>query len=205
MTKGLLTSARTKSKLLHKKLQKPTEHNINLYKQFLNKYNKLKKIMKQTYFQNMLNMNKFNMKKTWQILRKAIGKENNKVEFPLTFNINNKQVSNKMEIAESFNNYFANIGKITSLNVPKSNIKYTKYLNKSVPNSMYMDEVDDLFIMNIVKHLKPKTSCGFDEISTKLVKETITNIIHPMTHIVNRSLSTGIVPDQLKMAKVIPV
>ena len=72
----------------------------------------------------MLRINKFNMKKTWQLLRKAIGKQNNKLDFPITFSIENENVSNKMKIAESFNKYFANIGKTTSQNVPKGNTSY---------------------------------------------------------------------------------
>jgi len=60
-------SSRTKSKLFHINLKQPAEQNIIKYKQYMNKYNKLKKILKQTYFANMLCMNKFNMKKTWLI------------------------------------------------------------------------------------------------------------------------------------------
>jgi hypothetical protein len=37
------------------------------------------------------------------------------------------------------------------------------------------------------------------------MKATITNIINPITHIVNQSLQTGIVPDQMKTAKVVPI
>ena len=37
------------------------------------------------------------------------------------------------------------------------------------------------------------------------MKATITNIINPITHIINQSLQTGIVPDQMKTAKVVPI
>jgi len=36
-------------------------------------------------------------------------------------------------------------------------------------------------------------------------KKTISEIINPITHIINRSSDSGIVPDQLKIAKVIPI
>lgn len=110
-----------------------------------------------------------------------------------------------MQIAESFNNYFAKIGATTSQNVPRSKTNYTDYLKNSLSNSMYLESIDPSHVLEIVKHLKPKTSSGHDDISTKLVKETIINIVQPLTHIINRSLDTGIVPDQLKIAKVIPV
>ena len=36
-------------------------------------------------------------------------------------------------------------------------------------------------------------------------QETISEIIIPITHIINRSLDSDIVPDQLKITKVIPI
>ena len=53
--------------------------------------------------------------------------------------------------------------------------------------------------------LKPKASTGHDGVSTKFLKETINNIIQPITHVINKSLCTGIFPDQMKIAKVIPI
>ena len=53
--------------------------------------------------------------------------------------------------------------------------------------------------------LKNKSSCGFDELSTTLVKNIIPSISGPLSEIVNLSLFTGIVPDKMKIAKVIPL
>ena len=70
---------------------------------------------------------------------------------------------------------------------------------------MFLEPVEPSHIFEIVNQLKPKTSCGHDQISSKMIKDTIQNIAIPLSHIINRSLSTGIVPNQLKIAKVIPV
>ena len=53
--------------------------------------------------------------------------------------------------------------------------------------------------------LKPKTSSGIDEISNKLLKDTKENVIEPLTYIINKSLDTGIIPDDLTIEKVIPI
>ena len=71
------------------------------------------------------------MKTIWTILKKEIGKQRNKVHFPSIFTINNKQVSEKSEITDSFNNYFSNISIVTNQNIPKAKRTYTSYLNKS--------------------------------------------------------------------------
>jgi hypothetical protein len=74
-----------------------------------------------------------------------------------------------------------------------------------VANSIFLEPVDSSKILEIVRNLKPKTSFGHDEISTKIIKESILNILMPLTHIINISLNQGIVPKQLKTAKVIPI
>jgi len=67
------------------------------------------------------------MKATWKVLREAIGTYTNKSKFPAYFNINNNPISDRSIIADTFNNYFANIGRITGENVPKSRNKYTDF------------------------------------------------------------------------------
>jgi len=57
----------------------------------------------------MLNINKFNIKKTWTILKQAIGRSNDKSSFPLSFCINSQNITEKSKIAEEFNNYFIKI------------------------------------------------------------------------------------------------
>ena len=59
--------------------------------------------------------------------------------------------------------------------------------------------------MEILNNLKPKPSCGYDGISTKLLKTCKLEICKSLTLIINQSLSTGIFPDSLKVAKVIPL
>ena len=57
----------------------------------------------------------------------------------------------------------------------------------------------------IVRKLKTKSTEGFDDLSTKLLQATIHEVATPLEHILNQSFVTGIVPENLKTAKVIPV
>ena len=50
-----------------------------------------------------------------------------------------------------------------------------------------------------------KNSQGFDNISTKLLKSTIDEILIPLTHIINLSMESGTVPEKMKIAKIIPI
>lgn len=205
MTKGLLTSMRKKSKMYHKKVKKPTKENTEKYKSYVNLYNKLKRQMKINYYNKEISDNKNNIKKTWTILKQALGKQNNQPKFPKLFTIENRLISDKKEIANSFNDYFSTIGNLTGQKVKQTHKHFSDYLKNSMKDSMFLETVEETEVLNIVNKLKPKTSSGYDEIPTKILKDTIHLIVKPLTHIVNLSLTYGIVPDQLKIGKVVPI
>ena len=66
-------------------------------------------------------------------------------------------------------------------------------------------EVNDDIILNIINKLPNKNSCGFDNLSTKIIKAHKDSLIKPLTLIINQILYTGVFPSQLKIAKVIPI
>jgi hypothetical protein len=74
-----------------------------------------------------------------------------------------------------------------------------------VLNNMFIVPVLPSDFLAVANKLNPKSSCGHDDISTKLLKQTLDYIIQSITHIINRSFDTGIVPREMKIAKVIPI
>ena len=56
-------------------------------------------------------------------------------------------------------------------------------------------------IIKITNKLKMKSSQGFDNISTKLLKSTMDEILIPLTHIINLSMQSGTFPKKMKIAK----
>ncbi len=57
----------------------------------------------------------------------------------------------------------------------------------------------------IFDKMQPKTCCGFDGISMKLLKESKNALMKPLTIKNNQTLNTYIFPDKLKIAKVNPI
>ena len=82
MTTGLLNSSKMRAKLHKQKLKKPTPINSLAYKTYVNTFNKIKRKAKILYYKTELEANKHNSKQMWKVLRSAIGKENNKINFP---------------------------------------------------------------------------------------------------------------------------
>ena len=68
-----------------------------------------------------------------------------------------------------------------------------------------MQPTDIYEITNVVTQLKTKCTVGFDSLSTKRIQQTTEEIIIPLRHIINQSFVTGVVPENLKVAKIIPI
>ena len=71
--------------------------------------------------------------------------------------------------------------------------------------SSTFDCVSESTVMRVIKTLAAKNSTGIDSISTNMLQKLAPLLINPLTHIINQSLCTGIFPNRLKIAKVIPL
>ncbi len=78
-------------------------------------------------------------------------------------------------------------------------------MKNQVSNSIFLEPILESEILNIVSNFRNKYSTGYDNVSMNLVKSAISPITTPLKHICNTSVQTGIFPDQMKLAKVIPL
>ena len=205
ITPAIVKSCKTKNRLLNKKRLHPNEYNSSKYKQYSSLLNKIIRIAKKNYLENKLNEYKGDTKETWRILRLALGIHRVKRINPTSININGNLSTDKSTIVNAFNQHYTSIISETRQKIPTTETPYTDYLPPSNPNTIFIAPISSQDINNIVRKLKPKTSFGHDNISTKLLKSVITYIITPLTHIINRSLLTGTVPTQFKQSKVVPI
>jgi len=79
------------------------------------------------------------------------------------------------------------------------------YCSNVISNSMFCVPIVDSELITFINNVNSNKAAGPDNIGRKLLKEVAPCIITPLLHIFNLSFSTGIVPDSLKIAKVIPV
>ena len=82
---------------------------------------------------------------------------------------------------------------------------YSYYLNKQINSTFTFKNIDEIIVKKTINNLPTKNSCGYDDISSKLLKVIAPVIIKPLTLLINQVLNTGIFPDKLKIAKVIPI
>ena len=144
-------------------------------------------------------------KKNLGTLKNIINKLKSKSVYPNTFVFDGRQVNNITTIANKFNKYFTAIGSDLADAIDTSGKpSFSSYLrNASVTNFTFTYTNSDE-VLTLINGLKPKHSSGHDEISSKLLKDIGVVIAPTLSVIINQSLCTGVFPDKLKIAKVIP-
>ena len=139
------------------------------------------------------------------LLEKFLAQKKQKDQIPEFFRDNGEIISEYLDIANGFNNFFAGLGPKLTSEIGNSNIEYRTFLPDNNPVSFEFSRISEIDIINICKQLKPKVSTGADFISNKLLKIIAPIIITPLHHLINLSLETGFVPKEFKIAKVVPV
>ena len=83
--------------------------------------------------------------------------------------------------------------------MPLSNVSPLHYLdNINVNNSLYLYPADENEVLRIISNIKTN-SVGWDNIHIKVILNRI------FVHLINKSLSSGVFPDEMKVARVIPL
>ena len=161
------------------------------------------------YNSNRLELNKSNLKKTWDVLRIILGKDTNNSKRTLKlffikaiFFINGKCVTDSMEIANNFKSFFVSVGsELTKDIVSRANPM--SYIN-NCNNSIAIPPVTMIEIRQTILPLK-NSSARWDDLPALVAKQSIDSYIEPLTCLINRSSSDGIFPNELKFARVMPI
>ena len=74
-----------------------------------------------------------------------------------------------------------------------------------VSTTFQFEEIGNRTVLPYINNMKPSHCCGHDNISSNTLKLIAIELSPSLTLIINQSLSTGIFPDSLKSAKVIPI
>ena len=118
--------------------------------------------------------------------------------------INKKSITDKKIIADKFNEFFINIGSNLAAKIPPSNMNFDSYL-PHVCTIFAEKSVTEEKLKRAFFWLKPNKTPGYDNINVNIVKKISKELQTPLMRSFNLSLSPGIFPDELKIAKVSPI
>ena len=155
-----------------------------------------------SYFGDQLKINKDDISKTWKVLRFILGCDSNTNKQKNNFLIEDNLVTDSLDIANGFNNFFVPIGPKLAINL-KSDIDPLSYVNYNI-NNIVVQEVSSNQIREVINSLN-NSSPGHDELPSFVAKACIHEFIEPITHMVNESLKSGVFLSELKLARVVPI
>ena len=205
LTKALLKSIKRKNKLYKQFLHKPTQKNNLLYKSYKNKLNHILRSVRRLYYEKKLEYAKSNTHASWNILNDMLNRKKSKPKVNSIFTFDGQEISDPVIIANKFCKYFSSIGPNLAKEIQSHLFFHKDFLSESFAESIFFNPATKEEIIAIAQSFASNKAAGYDNIPMSLIKESIHIISEPLAHIINLSIAYGIVPDQMKIARVIPL
>ena len=215
ITTGIKTSCNNKRKLYLLCRENNDPKLKKHYKEYCKVLTRVITLAKKLYYSAKL-INSTNKPKTaWNII-KTITNNQNKLNKTIMMKLEGQLTTDSQTIAEELNTYFISAAdNIINNNPPNNTIKDIKtkkdplsYLHSAFLQSFTSIKFNNTTtgeINKIISELKNKNSCGYDEVTTKILKIASPFIVSPLTHICNSMLATGKYPDRLKYSEIKPM
>jgi len=200
---GIKKSIRQKNKLYMAYKRRRTTYNEIRYKLFRNRLKHLIKAAKKSYYQDLLSVNKSNLKQSWRILKEMIGKRDHS-KCNIDFLIDGEIVTDSKIIVNKFNEFYVNVGQKLAQDIPPAKNTPSEYLKGTYVNSLYFTPVVEEELNRIVKNLR-NSAAGLDGLKPDIIKTVYPAFVQPLLHVLNQSFIQGIFPDELKSACVTPI
>ena len=205
VTAGIKVSIRHRDKLHENYLKNKNDKNRQIWKKYSNKVRELLRKSEIMFYKNELDKHSGNCQNLWKTFGKILNNKKRSSHIISSLKINNKDICDSYLIAQEFNKYFCSIGEKLAENFENTNDNHKNYLRNKVENSFFFHEINESELDKEIENLDSKKSSGFDEISVKFLKICKSIILKPLVLIFNQSILTGQYPNNLKIAKVIPL
>ena len=143
----------------------------------------------------------------WENIRMVLNNTKNSAPSPLHFFVDDKIESDGLKIANEFNKYFTNIGTDLASKIPNTDENdFRRHpLRVHCESSFSFNYTTSDDVSKLISKLKTKNNAGHDRMSTKLLQKMRFPLSPALSLIINQSLFTGIFPDSLKIAKILPI
>ena len=177
----------------------------NEYKVCRNLIVNLIRTSKQNYFTQYFQKNSRNSKKIWQGINEYLNRKKQNNSNNITLNINGNNITEPLNIANIFNNFFTSIADKIRTKIPVFFNNYHQYLKNPLPNSFFFTPVTIDEMIKTINSLSSNKASGPNSIPPKILNLVLLDIANILTKIINLSFETGVFPSALKLVKVIPV
>ena len=177
------------------------------YRKYRNNLQSIIRFSKRRYLHDRCSEYRRDSKKLWRLINELIKKTGNKKNMIESLKIKNLMKYDPDSITTEFCEFFSTVGEKFAKDIkpPQNNIDH--YLNKmqKSDSTLFLAPTSVEEIHYLIKSLPNKTSSGHDSISNNLMKKLSPSILEPLAIIFNKSLETGVFPEEMKMADVVPL
>ena len=209
ITPGIVKSIKRRDKLLRKFITtKEINRKNELHTQYKTLRNQIVSIIrksKKLHYQTYFTENAKDIRKTWTGIKNIINIRTLTKGQPTSMLIDKNLITDPTKIAEGFNSYFSSIAEKLQQNLSFGDNNFMKYLNQPLNNNFLFKSADTNEIILIIVSLENSKATGPNSIPTEILKLIKPNICYPLKELINLSFATGVYPDLLKIAEVIPI
>ena len=172
------------------------------------------KSAKSNYFNDQVEENQNNPKNLWNQFKKLGYQQTSKSDINVVLQINDENCHDAYTIANHFNSFFTTIAAKFVEKLPTGKGLYSAFSNvvgmfyesrKTTNYKLVLSNVSEEFIYKELCQLNTGKSTGLDGIPARFLKDAAKVLKIPITFIINLSISSHTVPDDLKFAKVKPL
>lgn len=145
-------------------------------------------------------------KAIWDIINSERAPKKQRKDVSWQLNIEGFTVNNIDQVARKFNEFFITTAEET---LKLNNNPPIRAANLIIPDRTgclltNFQMTDQKEVFKVIQSLKLSSSAGVDEVTSSMVKTCSLQLCHPLSDLINKSLTQGIFPSKLKMSKVYP-
>jgi hypothetical protein len=207
MSQGLLILRSNKNRLGKTYADNRSPINRHLFVNYRNVYNRTIRAAKKMYYEKQFIANQSNVKKSWDLIFEVIKKNRKKSNDFSTILINNLPVSDPILIADEFIKYFVGVASEIAEQIHVADLP-DDYFDPEPDHPIFdfsSSPVSCSEISDAINQLQIKKTLDVNGMSTHILSKFSLCLSNPLKHVISLSFNNGIVPNQLKIAKVIPV
>ena len=201
LTSGILHSIRKKSKYF--KLLKLGIINESTYKCYKNRLTNVVRHAKENYYRHLFVNNKKNSKRIWSTFKDLLGKHR-KRESLHRIVMGDNVLNSDVDISEAFNNFFSSVGYDLDQNLPLSTENHETFMPSRSSHTFFIKPTTPEEVSELILKLKRKRS-DINVLPVSLLVQIRHLLCVPLSRLINLSFTSGVFPDCLKNAKIIPI
>jgi hypothetical protein len=201
ITPEILAHMEHRDSLFKKHLKKRTDESKAAFKLYRNKVNKMVERAKQKFVAP--DTKPYDTRKVWRNINEFLGRKK-QVRLPAGDNADDQsgEIERLELVANRFNDYYVREA------VPQTSItdeRYKAYLPEQTLRSFFLEPTDAVEVLNCILGLKNTKSVGVDDIRVIALKRVAGIVAPGIATLINLCFNTGVFPDPLKIAKIIPI